>query len=988
MTEERSKTELKIQVTSVQNLVSTREEVSWFRIEVEFMGKTLTSEKIDLPKKGLKKSLNFSGAFDFATETVENIEAVVNHSILFKLIEVTREKKKKNDTLILQGIISIDPLLLLNGSPTIEDTLEVDPQEALLEFQKKRKEETTEGTSSRKDSLEPIATPSITFSVSTQDNLLPSTWNILTCDLKGIVRVPDSIQPSPFNFELGDESIPLHIAYTDGTFLQTDTPYSFEVDHGDTSRVLNGSSPCVMFKDFRKRLCLSETRQADLVGTISRLRTTRVLLSKAQVTGGKTPKRIDGENQTEAKIKLTPLLYPGNTHMSCAGLLKAVEEEKEEGSSPAPPIEEKEKKNAKGKKGGAMVPAPVESSSIEGQVFEDAGTAYVLNINVLHPLVLKRTHEEVVARVTELIPPRRVQPASILAAKKAVDNFRDTITGIASDLIHEYRQTQAKEHSESVDDTKDMVIQNLGSNGRYEAFKEKIKASVILLVREKFTDVNRFTDTQSRHEFVSKLYVYLTQQMHEMLNKQFSFSQSPEYEEVSISLNLLMDFALENEGLLHFDRAADMWSECVIRFAEDVDAWYGYACFSSRMGDFSKCEECLHRAIQLNREHTPSLALLGTVLVLQGSSMEGLDLLEAATSYEKESEILWLHRMFLLKYVDPNDSVVEMCNLHAEKQRQCRDSVYDTSCLFIADHFLNLGLTALAQSAVATEILEHGTSIGVNVILARIAASEADNMMSSSQNGQNDISDEELTTRHSDLHEKDDKIMEEEEEEEDEEEGEEEGKEGAIETKMQRDVNQEDDPDATSDSQAEEASGLERALEDAVKRIDESLSVQYSEPELWVQLGNIMYENGHYDRAREAFEHAIDLPTIKNEHIVALRLGDIYVMEEEFELAKTLFLRRCTSTTTSRGWFGLGVACYRLGELGESEEAFAEANMYDSKNPQIWGYLCLICLRSGRGVEAEQCFKFAAKLNLQDDELLNEIRLEMAEAGVQSSILS
>ena len=52
----------------------------------------------------------------------------------------------------------------------------------------------------------------------------------------------------------------------------------------------------------------------------------------------------------------------------------------------------------------------------------------------------------------------------------------------------------------------------------------------------------------------------------------------------------------------------------------------------------------------------------------------------------------------------------------------------------------------------------------------------------------------------------------------------------------------------------------------------------------------------------------------------------------------------------------------------------------------MWGYLCLICLRTGRGVEAEQCFKFATKHRLHPA-FAEEIELEMAELGVDPALI-
>ena len=56
--------------------------------------------------------------------------------------------------------------------------------------------------------------------------------------------------------------------------------------------------------------------------------------------------------------------------------------------------------------------------------------------------------------------------------------------------------------------------------------------------------------------------------------------------------------------------------------------------------------------------------------------------------------------------------------------------------------------------------------------------------------------------------------------------------------------------------------------------------------------------------------------------------------------------------------------CPQLGELGEAEDALMEANILNNSDPEVWGYLSLVCLRTARKVEAEQSYKHAVKVRL------------------------
>jgi Tfp pilus assembly protein PilF len=74
-----------------------------------------------------------------------------------------------------------------------------------------------------------------------------------------------------------------------------------------------------------------------------------------------------------------------------------------------------------------------------------------------------------------------------------------------------------------------------------------------------------------------------------------------------------------------------------------------------------------------------------------------------------------------------------------------------------------------------------------------------------------------------------------------------------------------------------------------------------------------------------------------------------------FSLPNRASVLRPSATT----WQGVGVACFRLGELATAEQALAEANVHDSTNPVVWAYLSLVCLQQRRPLEAEQTFRFA-----------------------------
>ncbi|CAH8498193.1 unnamed protein product [Heterobilharzia americana] len=112
-----------------------------------------------------------------------------------------------------------------------------------------------------------------------------------------------------------------------------------------------------------------------------------------------------------------------------------------------------------------------------------------------------------------------------------------------------------------------------------------------------------------------------------------------------------------------------------------------------------------------------------------------------------------------------------------------------------------------------------------------------------------------------------------------------------------------------------------------------------------------------------------------------MRLGSIYLQEQKYREAKDIYLRACKHSPTCATWLGVGKACFRVRELENAEEALTEANYINNRNPEVWAYLSMICLKTNRRTEAEQSFKYAIKTKLQDVHLLDEIHALQLEVG-------
>ena len=183
---------------------------------------------------------------------------------------------------------------------------------------------------------------------------------------------------------------------------------------------------------------------------------------------------------------------------------------------------------------------------------------------------------------------------------------------------------------------------------------------------------------------------------------------------------------------------------------------------------------------------------------------------------------------------------------------------------------------------------------------------------------------------------------------------------------------------------------------EAAAALNHALKLDHQNADARALLGLALYESdpcvlrvarcwgltGFAVAAQHAFEHALSqLQETRHRFTCMSRLGALYLQAENFSAAKEMFLQSCAARPSAITWLGVGIASYRLGELTEAEQALAEANIFDSNEPEVWAYLALICTRLRRRLEAEQAVKFAVKLGLDNDALKEEMKLELLESG-------
>uniref|UniRef100_A0AAZ3PLD7 Cilia- and flagella-associated protein 70 n=1 Tax=Oncorhynchus tshawytscha TaxID=74940 RepID=A0AAZ3PLD7_ONCTS len=481
-------------------------------------------------------------------------------------------------------------------------------------------------------------------------------------------------------------------------------------------------------------------------------------------------------------------------------------------------------------------------------MYADSRTYIIIEIALEKSLVPKRSREELAKSLflalhipsflAALLPSLLPYFLPSILLYQAVQEYQAQIASVAGQVLEQYQQLfgpaflpgEKPLDPTSQEQRKTKLLGELNYSGKYFAFKEQIKYSVVRIVREKMLRTEAFSDPEQLQAFLSQLYVFLVDEMHVALNKTLSVDAQETQPRPLVDCAQLIHFAKEAQLNGDYQLAAEYYQEQLTRDRSDPAHWFDYGVLYMLTADYQKAEECFHYAVSMKQTHLPSLLMCGILAEMGGRLEEAETFFEGATCVDPANVVAWT--LFGLFYEGQENSIqTEMAFLEATKQQR------------------------------------------------------------------------------------------------------------------------------------------------AALVVTPPCRVETRDPDVWALFGHIHHLTGEFGKAQECYERTLDFVTDATDtHPIYLRLGSIYLQEGEFQRAKTTYLRACKSSPSCLTWLGLGIACYRLGELTEAEDALTEANILNNGNAEVWGYLSLVCLQTGRRLEAEQSYKYALKLNLQKEAVIREIK--------------
>ncbi|XP_063270327.1 cilia- and flagella-associated protein 70 isoform X3 [Prinia subflava] len=961
-------------------------------VRVEYNGAVLgDSSKTDALPDGTAE-YNFSTSFEYSPDGPNSLDVLVQKPLLLTMLEVVPKEKKKPEKITPLGQAVVDLLPLLQGLRSLKVFA---PLYAV--------------PASPSEMLHPEAMGGLEVTVSTKELLLSATQfssgNLLSITLEAAYSVPAAFiadaqqnymaclqMPAAGEKELlllfkngipkadgNKEPLPRPKQWPLGPILAPgalNIPDSFivggpyEDEDGDLTKSedrefrIQAESTRRVVWDTERRCFLDAAAVAVLQKRIAECRLWPVELcrmSLASAGKGKNSKIDKGDE--DKQIAFHGVAYVNMMHLLCPGVkqirgafrvfnyqdsevlaktkfqqsifrdLRSQLSLPKEGFGSPPVSKSAHNKVSKEEK---------DSSTTQ---YSEAGTFLVMEIKLDRPLVPKRLREELVRRVKELIPARPALPTRTEGARKAVEDYHKRITSIAVAILREYHELFGKQlpdqgaiDHKTLEEQKRQLDYELNTSGKYFAFKEQLKYSVVKIVREKYLKTTAFETKEQLQAFLSELFVYLVDNMHIALNKLLSEEDvSPAPPSCTTREQLLL-FAREAEANKDFKLASLFYEQRIARDQRSIQSWLDYGAFCLLHEDDTKAKECFQQALCLDSNHIQSLLLCGIVAVKLQHYEEAEIFFEDARCLEPSNIVAWTLSGLLYEM---KNSYIQAERSFREANKLLRAQLEKESRLLEAAE--GEGKEPSSPSTDTEKIPDGSADKPPAVVESATALQEApkgnlqakqvhpDFQSSTSQDVQPAGPQPPPCTIFMKTVEFLMKV----------------NAVGFVHKALAHELlSLQGGPTCAYHLAMAWTYLLREDFPRCEECLCEAIQIDPTNPNVWAQKGHLCYLQKDFDNAKECYEQVISfVEDAADIHFVYLRLGSIYLEEKEYGRAKQIYLLACDNSATCLTWLGVGIACYRLKEMLEAEDALSEANALDNTNAEVWAYLTLICLQ-------------------------------------------
>ena len=591
----------------------------------------------------------------------------------------------------------------------------------------------------------------------------------------------------------------------------------------------------------------------------------------------------------------------------------------------------------------------------------------------LVPAPTKPPEPELMARDIIPLRPDPAKKPPPLAAKLFRDEVKATVKDLAAEISQLFGDNLSA-NGEGPDARRKKFLYHLNSSGKYGAFREKLKHAVGRLVKERFAEQSELDDGTLRDKFISDLYIHLMEETLVVINAMsmeakgvpLPSENAPAEKsktdlllrsaagDTSAMLQRLLALAAEAEANGNNRIAEERYESCVAaseeaaakNFSRKVEGggaapWMGYAYFCCRLENFAKATSCCEEAVAVNDPPSPdALLLLAALRLAKGNSEEALALLRTlAEAADSSSTTIY--------------ALMSMCHTMRPKEtKKAKKALLQATANGATDTEVFADLAVFLSRVHLTEL----STIALRLAMGASISSTISSQGASSKESSEDVEADDFIWGAED-----------------------------VPRKLRLKMSWLNAANTYFNGSMVEAQRL------AVRSIQQGEACG----EGWLIKGHCLWAQGDVDGAIQAYQAALprlemsaaeDAPQEIGLYALYILLAQAYIKKGGdacLKAAKEVSLRASKSVPSASTWLYAGIAALRLGELDEAEEALSEANILDNMNPEVWGQLTLLCLRTvpERRAEADQSFAQAVKLNLENADTLAAIGVAYKKSG-------
>lgn len=169
-------------------------------------------------------------------------------------------------------------------------------------------------------------------------------------------------------------------------------------------------------------------------------------------------------------------------------------------------------------------------------------------------------------------------------------------------------------------------------------------------------------------------------------------------------------------------------------------------------------------------------------------------------------------------------------------------------------------------------------------------------------------------------------------------------------------------------------------LQNLFTNVDPSLTAAY------ILYGHCKFLLGEHDEALDKYYKAIRISNIQKnklqDNLLHQRIGAILVKQKKWQDSKVMFEMCASNYPTAFSFMNLGVSCLYLEEYENAEKVLRKANILDTSNANVWGYMTLAMINNGKRINsAFQSLKESIRLQIDNKDLMFDIAQAFSKVG-------